>query len=113
EVVEDHRMHEESFAVDPEAARAVNLALREGRRVTAVGTTTLRALEAAASAGGFVRPLVARTGLFALPGTRFRVVSRLLTNFHRPRSTLLALVAAFAGTGRALQAHREGVARGF
>jgi S-adenosylmethionine:tRNA ribosyltransferase-isomerase len=111
--VEDHRMHEEAFAIPEAAAAAVSSAVAQRRRVTAVGTTSLRALEAAASPRGALRAVVARTGLFAVPGSRFRVVSRLLTNFHRPGSTLIALVAAFAGAERALAAHREAVTRGF
>lgn len=113
ELVEDHRMHEERVEVSAEAAEAVNCALATGGRITAVGTTSLRVLEAAASPAGRVRPVTASTGLFCVPGTRFRVVSRLLTNFHRPQSTLLALVAAFAGAERALELHRQGVARGY
>ena len=113
ERVEDHRMHEESFETGDEAAGLVNRALAEGRRVTAVGTTSLRAVEAAATPSGRVRAVRASTGMFFVPGCRFRVVTRLLTNFHRPQSTLLALVAAFAGTERALLIHREGVARGY
>lgn len=113
DAVEDHRMHEEAIEIPPDVAEAVNAALRRGARITAVGTTSLRALESAATSEGRVRALRARTGLYCLPGCRFRVVSRLMTNFHRPRSTLLALVAAFAGTGRALEIHREGVRRGY
>lgn len=111
--VEDHRMHDEPVEISGEAAEAVNAARAEGRCVTAVGTTSLRALEAAASSGGIVRSTRGRTGLFLLPGARLRTADRLLTNFHQPRSTLLALVAAFAGTTRALEAHREAIARGY
>lgn len=113
ERVEDHRMHEEPFEVGASAAAIVNDALARGGRVTAVGTTSLRAIEAAATPGGRVRAVRGQTGLYCLPGTSFRVVGRLMTNFHRPGSTLLALVAAFAGIERALEIHRQGVARGF
>lgn len=111
--VEDHRMHEEPFDVPAATALALCRALSEGRRVTAVGTTVVRALEAAATPSGRVRPLAARTGLFLLPGCRFRVVSRLLTNFHQPRSTLLALVQAFAGAERTRAAYAEAIAAGY
>jgi S-adenosylmethionine:tRNA ribosyltransferase-isomerase len=111
--VEDHRMHEEPLRVGAEAASAVNDALAAGRRVTAVGTTSLRALEAATTPAGRVRAVEGRTGLFLVPGARIRTATRILTNFHQPCSTLLALVAAFAGTDRALEAHRTGVARGY
>jgi S-adenosylmethionine:tRNA ribosyltransferase-isomerase len=113
ERVEDHRMHEEAFEIPAETATAVTRALREGRRVTAVGTTSLRALEAAATPGGVVRAIRGRTGLYVMPGVRVRVVSRLLTNFHRPRSTLLLLVAGFAGLERALEIHETAVERGY
>ena len=113
ERVEDHRMHEEPLEITAASAGAINRARAEARRITAVGTTSLRALEAAALPSGRVRALSGRTGLFLIPGARIRTVDRLLTNFHQPRSTLLALVAAFAGPERALAACREGVARGY
>jgi S-adenosylmethionine:tRNA ribosyltransferase-isomerase len=78
--------------------------------VVAVGTTVVRALEAAAREGGEVSPLRGRCDLFIYPGFRFRVVDTLITNFHLPRSTLLMLVSAFAGTQRVLAAYREAVA---
>jgi len=98
-VVEDlslHRMHSERFTVPAETASAVDRARAAGRSVIAVGTTSLRALEAAAALGA-LRGITAETDLFITPGFRFRVVDRLLTNFHLPRSTLLMLVSAFAG----------------
>ena len=97
ETVADHTMHRERFRVPAEAARAVGRARQEGGRVVAVGTTTVRTLEAAAAADGGVRPGEAETGLFITPGYRFRVVDALITNFHAPRTSLIALVAAFAG----------------
>jgi S-adenosylmethionine:tRNA ribosyltransferase-isomerase len=113
ERVEDHRMHEEPFAVPDATADAVNEALAAGRRVTSVGTTALRVLEAAASPGGRVRALRGRTGLFLLPGCRLRTATRLLTNFHQPGSTLLALVSGFAGALRVRAAYAAGVAAGY
>jgi len=113
ERLEDHRMHEEAFEIPWETAAAVNEALARGARVTAVGTTTLRALEAAATAGGRVRAGAARTGLYLMPGCRLRTAQRLLTNFHQPRSSLLALVQAFAGRETILHAYREAVAGGY
>jgi S-adenosylmethionine:tRNA ribosyltransferase-isomerase len=111
--VEDHRMHEERIDVPEETAEVVTRAVLERRRVTAVGTTALRALEAAATAEGRVRAVRGRTGLFLLPGSPFRVVSRLLTNFHQPRTTLLALVHAFGGRDRVRAAYAEAIARGY
>jgi S-adenosylmethionine:tRNA ribosyltransferase-isomerase len=101
-----HRMHSERFTVPEATVLAVDRARAAGRAVIAVGTTSLRALEAAAAEGGLLAG-AAETSLFITPGFRFRVVDRLLTNFHLPRSTLLMLVSAFAGfdTIRAAYAH--------
>jgi S-adenosylmethionine:tRNA ribosyltransferase-isomerase len=98
-VVEDlnqHRMHSERFTVPEKTVAAVHRAREAGRSVVAVGTTSLRALESAAIRGT-LRAVATETDLFVRPGFRFRVVDRLLTNFHLPRSTLLMLVSAFAG----------------
>lgn len=110
ERVEEHVMHEESYAIPEETSAMVNRALEEGRRVVAVGTSTVRALEAAAE-GGRVRPGQGVTGLFIVPGHRFRVVSALLTNFHLPRSTLLLMVCAFAGRENIMRAYQEAMER--
>jgi S-adenosylmethionine:tRNA ribosyltransferase-isomerase len=108
EEVEKHRLGEENFVISPEAARKINQAKKEGRPVMAVGTTTVRALESAFD-GEQVVPGQKATNLFIYPGYKFRVVDRLLTNFHLPRSTLLMLVAAFAGREFILQAYEEAV----
>lgn len=106
EWVEDHVMDAESFEVPPDAAEAIGSA----RRTVAVGTTVVRALESAASSvDRAVLPLRGRTSLFIAPGHRFRAVQGLLTNFHLPRSTLLMLVAAFAGTELVLEAYAHAV----
>ncbi len=94
--VEDHVMHSEWYEIPPATARAVAQTQAAGGRVTAVGTTSLRALESAASKG-LLEAGSGETRLFIRPGYRFRLVDRLLTNFHLPRSTLLMLVSAFAG----------------
>jgi len=106
---EHHHMDEEAWQVGEDASRAVNAARAAGGRVWAVGTTALRTLESAAGPDGTLEAGGGRTALFIRPGYRFRVVDRLLTNFHLPRSTLLMLVCAFAGTERALAAYREAV----
>ena len=108
--VSEHRMHAEAFAVPAEAAAAVRRAKAEGRRVVAAGTTVVRALEGAAAADGSVHPGAGETSLFITPGYRFRIVDALLTNFHLPRSTLLALVAAFAGYERTREAYAHAIA---
>ena len=96
EDLSQHRIHSERFAVPEATVAAVDRARAAGRSVVAVGTTSLRALESAATHDG-LRATAAETGLFITPGFRFRVVDRLVTNFHLPRSTLLMLVSAFAG----------------
>jgi S-adenosylmethionine:tRNA ribosyltransferase-isomerase len=100
--VEEHRMHSERYRISREVFDSLS-----GRRVLAVGTTTLRTLEAAALTGS----LQGETDLFIYPGFQFRVAKRLLTNFHLPRSTLLMLVCAFGGKDRVLSAYRHAVAR--
>ena len=97
DAVEEHRMHAERYAIPRETADAIAGARARGGRVVAVGTTSLRALEAAARRDGGVAAGAGETALFITPGYRFRVVDRLLTNFHLPKSTLLMLVCAFAG----------------
>jgi S-adenosylmethionine:tRNA ribosyltransferase-isomerase len=110
ERVEDHIVDPEHYEISPEAASAVARAKREGRRIIAVGTTTTRALEDAATRGfGQIAAGSASASLFIYPGYQFQVVGGLLTNFHLPESSLLMLVAAFAGRERILNAYREAV----
>jgi S-adenosylmethionine:tRNA ribosyltransferase-isomerase len=111
--VAGHRMHAERGEITPETAAAINQARRAGGRVVAVGTTSLRLLESAALPDGTVTPFLGETALFILPGYRFKVVDRLLTNFHLPRSTLLMLVSAFSGGQRILPAYAHAVASGY
>jgi S-adenosylmethionine:tRNA ribosyltransferase-isomerase len=108
-VVEDHRLPSERVDVPAATASALARARREGRRVVAVGTTTVRALEGLATDAG-VPAGPASVSLFVTPGFRFRIVDAMVTNFHLPRSTLLMLVAAFAGRERILDAYRHAVA---
>jgi S-adenosylmethionine:tRNA ribosyltransferase-isomerase len=111
---EEHRMDSERAEIPEETAEEVNRAKREGRRVVAVGTTSVRALEASARAhGARVAAGAFETDLFLVPGATFHVVDALLTNFHLPRSTLLMLVSAFAGRERVLAAYREAVRAGY
>jgi len=107
----DHRMHSEWYNVPPATATAVEAARRDGRAVVAVGTTSLRALESAADAEWRVRPGSRETSLFITPGYPFRIVDRLITNFHLPRSTLLMLVSAFAGVERIRAAYSHAIER--
>jgi S-adenosylmethionine:tRNA ribosyltransferase-isomerase len=113
ERVTDHRMHAERGEITPESAAVINAARRNGGRVVAVGTTSLRLLESAALDDGMVQPFRGDTSLFILPGYRFKAVDRLITNFHLPRSTLLMLVSAFSGRERILSAYAHAVAAGY
>lgn len=106
-----HRMHGERYEIPVETAGAVAATLARGNRVIAIGTTTLRALESSAAKHGEVTAGEEETDLFILPGYRFRVVARLLTNFHLPRSTLLMLVSAFAGVDPIRRAYRHAIAQ--
>jgi S-adenosylmethionine:tRNA ribosyltransferase-isomerase len=112
EEIEEHRMHPEWFEIGAEAAQAVNQARTEGRRVVAVGTTTVRCLEAAGQEG-ILRAGQGETSIFIYPGYRFRMVDALITNFHLPESSLLMLVCAFAGRERVLATYEHAVATGY
>jgi len=112
--LEDHVMLEERYTVSPRSAREVNAAKGESRPITAVGTTVVRTLESAAATSGqdsprLINPGTDSTHLFIHPGYRFKIVDRLLTNFHLPRSTLLMLVSAFAGGELIREAYQEAV----
>lgn len=111
ERVEDHHLHREAYSISPDAADAIQRAREAGRRVVAVGTTTVRTLEYAArqSADGRILPGRAEADLFIYPGFEFRAVGALLTNFHLPQSTLLMLVCALAGRETVLAAYRHAV----
>ncbi len=95
--IEDHKMHEEWVELTDKNAEIINHAKVEGRRVVAVGTTTVRALEAVADNNGVLRPHNGEVNIFIYPGYKFKVIDALITNFHLPKSTLLMLVSAFAG----------------
>ncbi|MDR3303734.1 MAG: tRNA preQ1(34) S-adenosylmethionine ribosyltransferase-isomerase QueA [Treponema sp.] len=108
--IEAHTMHEEVFSIDEATARKVMRAKREGRKVVAVGTTSVRALESAWNGDGLSCGAGA-TSIFIYPGYVFNVIDALFTNFHTPESTLLMLVSAFAGRDCILESYREAVAR--
>ena len=113
ERVEDHRLHRESYSISIETAAKINHALEGGRRVVAIGTTTVRTLEHAASRSGSGRVQAGNgeADIFIYPGYEFRVVKALLTNFHLPQSTLLMLVCAFAGKELVMEAYAHAVAQ--
>ena len=114
EDVRRHVMHEERFEIASDVAGRITEGKRNGKRIVAVGTTSVRTLESAWDQEGFLRFGPGRTSLFIRPGEyQFRVVDRMLTNFHLPRSTLLMLVCAFAGREAVLEAYREAVKEGY
>ena len=105
-----HAMHPEAYEIPPRLAELVERVREDQGRIWAVGTTVVRALESAARPDGTLASGQAETSLMITPGFRFRVVDRLVTNFHLPRSTLLMLVSAFAGYDLTLSAYRHAVA---
>ena len=108
--LEDVRLHRERYTLSPATADAVNRAVKEGRRIVAVGTTVVRTLEhCALQAAGELKPHSGITEIFISPGYEFRIVRALLTNFHLPQSSLLMLVSAFAGREQVLAAYRHAV----
>ena len=110
--VEKIQLHSEHYSLPPQTAAEVNQARKDGRRIIAAGTTTVRALEHCAAIGR-LEPHFGSTSIFISPGSPFRVVTGLITNFHLPQSTLLMLVCAFAGKDPALAAYRHAVEAGY
>jgi len=108
EKIEGHKIHPERFSIDVRNTRIINEAKEKGGRIIAVGTTSVRAIETVA-AGSKIQANSSQTRLFITPGYRFKMVDAMVTNFHLPRSTLLALVAAFAGLDTVLAAYRHAV----
>ena len=111
--IDGHVMHAEWGEITPEVADALNRTRAAGGRIIAVGTTVVRLLETATDASGQVRPFSGETDIFIAPGHDFRAVDAIMTNFHLPRSTLIMLVAAFAGLDRIHQAYTHAVAAGY
>lgn len=110
--IEDHKMHEEIFTVESEAARKINQAKKEGRPILAVGTTSVRTLESACvveSGAWRVREGTFVTSIFMYPGYKFKIVDQMFTNFHTPESTLIMLVSAFSSRENILNAYEEAV----
>ena len=110
ENIEDHVMHKEFYTITPEAADAINKAKAAGRRIVSVGTTAVRTLEAAATAGnGIIKPGAAWTDIFIYPGYKFKMIDALVTNFHLPQSTLLMLVSTLSTREIMLKTYEEAV----
>ncbi|HSZ74183.1 MAG TPA: tRNA preQ1(34) S-adenosylmethionine ribosyltransferase-isomerase QueA [Rhizomicrobium sp.] len=109
----EHKMHSEWATISEETATHLNSVRANGRRIVAVGTTSLRTLESAADEQGHIKRFACETDIFITPGYRFKTADILLTNFHLPRSTLFMLVCAFAGTERMKAAYVEAIARAY
>lgn len=109
EDIEDHKMHEEYFSISEETAKKINDAKKSGKKILAVGTTSVRTLESAADENGFVKSGTSSTTIFMYPGYKFKIVDQMFTNFHTPESTLIMLVSAFAGKENILNAYNTAV----
>ncbi|MDR3263304.1 MAG: tRNA preQ1(34) S-adenosylmethionine ribosyltransferase-isomerase QueA [Clostridiales bacterium] len=111
--VSGHKMHSEYYEITPQTADIVNAAKREGRRITAVGTTSVRTLESASDNDGFVRAGSGDTDIFIYPPYSFKVPDALITNFHLPKSSLIMLVSAFAGYDNTMSLYKTAVDDGY
>lgn len=109
EDTKDHKMHAEYGEITPEACEIINRAKSEGRRIIAVGTTSLRLLESAADDNGILHPFAGSTDIFITPGYKFKMIDMIITNFHLPKSTLFMLICAIAGTERMKEAYRHAI----
>lgn len=109
ENVEEHKMHSEYYEVSEEAAEKINKAVKEDRRIIAVGTTSVRTLESVADNDGFIKSGKGDTDIFIYPGYKFKVVKGIITNFHLPESTLIMLVSAFTGREKVLELYKHAV----
>ena len=107
--IREHKMHSEIYVISEAAAERINRAKADGRRILAVGTTCVRALEYASDDRGYLNPGSGRCDLFIYPGYTFKVVDAMITNFHLPKSTLLMLVSAFAGRENILKSYQEAI----
>lgn len=105
----NHHMHSEYYEISERAANAINAAKKEGRRIIAVGTTSVRTLESAADENGFVKPIKANTEIFIYPPYKFKCVDALITNFHLPKSTLIMLVSALCSREKILELYKTAV----
>jgi len=107
EEIEEHKMHSEWFELDEETAKHLNQAKKEGRKIVAVGTTSVRVLESCTDENGNLKPQAGETDIFIYPGYQWKFVDELITNFHVPKSTLLMLVSSFADRELILEAYEE------
>ena len=104
---ENHKMHAEYGIITQETANIINEAKKEGRRIIAVGTTSVRLLESSADENGVLKPFIGETNIFLTPGYKFKIIDMIITNFHLPKSTLFMLICAIAGTERMINAYKH------
>ncbi len=109
--LEQHTMHRESFCLSHEAAEVINTAKRNGKKIIAVGTTSLRVLESAADENGLLHPIKSSTEIFIYPPYHFKIVDILMTNFHLPKSTLFMLICAFVGKENAFKIYNHAITK--
>ncbi len=109
ENVEEHKLHSEFFTISSDSAIRINQTRANGGKIVAVGTTSVRALESSSDEKGIIKPYSGFTNIFIYPGYKFRVVDKLITNFHLPKSTLIMLVSAFAGRDFVMSAYSEAI----
>ena len=106
---DNHKMHAEYGIISKETTDIINLAKKEGRRVIAVGTTSVRLLESSADENGVLHPFAGSTDIFITPGYKFKIIDMIITNFHLPKSTLFMLICAIAGTDRMKKAYKHAI----
>ncbi len=113
EDTDDHKMHSEYGIISQEACDTINQAKAAGKRIIAVGTTSLRLLETAGDENGILRPFTGETSIFITPGYKFKIIDYIVTNFHLPKSTLFMLICAIAGTDRMKTAYQHAMSNGY
>lgn len=113
EFLKDHEMHSEFFSISNEAAEKINSAKKSGKKIVAVGTTSLRVLESCADENGLVKPMSTNTKIFIHPPYKFKIVDILMTNFHLPKSTLFMLIAAFIGKEKAFEIYNHAISNNY
>ena len=111
DLIKDHKMHCESFSISKESAEIINLAKSRGKKIIAVGTTSLRVLESACDENGLMQPVTSSTRIFIHPPYQFKIVDILMTNFHLPKSTLFMLICAFVGKEKAFEIYNHAISQ--
>ena len=113
EFLKDHKMHSEFFSISKSAAEKINSAKKSGKKIVAIGTTSLRVLESAADENGLIKPMSAHTEIFIHPPYKFKIADILLTNFHLPKSTLFMLICTFVGKEKAFELYTHAISQNY